>query len=592
MTLKGIKSAVSNNIGFNVLVLLLSICTSFSIIFLFANFEVYSQLVVFLAAGLCAVYKPFIRNFRKSEVMSVKILSCFLAVLLSASLVLSGGVEKTFDRLQTVNLDFIFFCIAIISLAIFLWFLIVYIVNTVSDIEFRRFKSNVGKRTFFIVWGLIFSFWLIIYFCYYPGIITSDSISQLYIANGLSGWSNHHPVLHTLLIKVLMKAGGQSPVVYMMFQMLTMSAIYSYCCYYLRQRNVYKWLWYLSIGYFIFHPIHSYSSFTMVKDTLFSGVVLLFAICLYEIVYTKGECFKKLKFCVAFFICSLMVLFFRNNGLLVIFLVAAASLFLLKQGRIKSCGILGISLVVYFLCIGFLYPALNIIQSSPAESLAIPIQQIARVVYEGKPLPEEITSYINTIMPIEDIIGNYSPITVDVLKFHENFDISVISSDMMKFIKVWAEILFKYPVTYFEAYFLQTESLWNLCVHAGLIENFYESSFFINLRMTPLFEPVSRLVRSFIDVSQFSSFFFFTTPFWNVAVCYLTFYVGYLVSLNKKQKTNLLIIMPVIGVWLSLALAIPAALVGRYALSAFSCLPLILASVSIPDKDKRFDIAP
>lgn len=587
MIIKEVKDTVGNRRGFGLLTLLLSIGTSFSVLFLFTDFEAYSQLVIFLAVGLHAVYKPIISTFRKSEIVSVKILSCFLAVLLSISLVLSGGVEKTFDKISQFNLDFIGLLISIIFLMMFLWLLIVYVVNTVNFFDLERFETKTKKRTFFMIWGFIFFIWLMVYVCYYPGIITQDSISQLYIANGLSAWSNHHPVLHTLLIKIFMKMGGQNPVLYMMFQMLTMSAIYSYCCYYLRQRSVCKWLWYVSIGYFAFHPIHSYSSFTMTKDTLFSGAVLLFAICLYEIVYSKGECLKKPVFGVMFFACSLLVMFFRNNGFLVVLLSAVASPFLLKKSKAKGFCVLLSALSVYFLCVTFLYPALNILQSSPAESLAIPIQQIARVVYEGNSLPEETISYINSIIPIEDLVSNYSPRSVDGLKFHENFDVSVISSDMMKFIKVWTEVLFRYPVTYFEAYFLQTESLWNLCVHAGLIENFHESSFFTNLKMTPLFEPVSGMVRSFIDVSQFSSFFFITTPFWNVAVCYLVFCMSYLISLNKKQKSNLLIILPVVGVWLSLALAIPASLVGRYALSAFSCLPLILAGVSIPDKEKE-----
>lgn len=587
MTVKEIKDAVGNRIGINPLALLLSVGTSFSVLFLFTDFEAYSQLVVFLAVGLYVVYKPMMSDFRKSNVVSVKILSCFLALLLAISLVLSGGIEKVFEKIYHVSTDSAVLCFSIVFLAVFLWFLIVYVVNVVTNLEFKRFESKTKKRTFFIIWGTMFLVWLFFYFCYYPGIITSDSISQLYITNGLSGWSNHHPVLHTLLIKVLMTAGGQSPVLYMLFQMLTMSAIYSYCCYYLRQRSVYKWLWYLSIGYFAFHPIHSYSSFTMTKDTLFSGMLLLFSLCLYEIVYTKGDCFKKTFFGVMLFASALLVMFFRNNGFLAILLSALAVPFLLKKVRIKSVGVLLAALTVYFLCTNFLYPALNIIQSSPAESLAIPIQQIARVVYEGRALPEDTVAYINSIIPIEDLVSNYSSGSVDGLKFHENFDISVISSDMMRFIKVWAEILIQYPVTYFEAYFLQTESLWNLCVHEGLIENFYDSTFFTTLRMTPLFEPVSGMVRSFIDVSQFSSFGFITTPFWNVAVCYLVFCMGYLISLNKKQKSNLLIILPVVGVWLSLALAIPASLVGRYALSAFACLPLILASVSIPNKEKE-----
>lgn len=578
MALKNLSESVKKN-KFIIFTFAVSVWTSFSLCFLFFDFDSASQLILLLAVGLFFIYKPILNKINEIKNVPVKILSFFTAMVLTITLTMIGGVEKTFDEFLSSGTNMLIFYVSVLGVAVFLGSLIVFTVDYLSTVDFKRFESDATPKTFFLIWGGMFLVWGIMYCCYYPGIITADSISQLYIANGISSWSNHHPVLHTLLISCLMKLGNQKPLVYMLFQMLAMSAIYSYCCYYMRKNNVYKGLWYATVCYFIGHPIHSYSSFTMVKDTLFSGFVLLMTICFYEIVSTKGECVKKFGFVFALLLCALLVMLFRNNGFVLVVLSAVVYPFFIRKNRIKVCTILFSAVIIYFLCTGFLYPALKIEQPSMAESLAIPLQQIARVIYEQKDLPKDITEYINTIIPKNDLINNYSPTTIDTLKFHDSFDISVISSDVVKFIKTWFAILLKYPMIYIEAYLMQTECLWNLCARAGLIENFYDSSYFTNLRMTPLFEPISGLIRSIVNVSQFSSFAFFTTPFWNVSGCYLVVWISFLVSLLKKKKSDLIVMLPVIGVWISLALAIPAALVGRYAYSVFACLPLILARV-------------
>ena len=428
--------------------------------------------------------------------------------------------------------------------------------------------------------------WLAFYTCYYPGIITPDTIGQINIAYGKQEWSNHHPVLHTLLIELFMKLGNNNPVWYMLFQMAFMTGVFSYCCYYLWQKKAPKWVVIFAAVFFAFHPIHAYSGFTMVKDSLFSGFVLLLTLCLCEIGLSKGEIIKKASFVFFMIFSTLGVLFFRNNGFMVVLLCAALVPVFVKNCCIKICGALVSCLVLFFAVTTFLYPVLNIAQSSLAESLAIPIQQIARVVYENKELDAETLSYINYIIPLSDLRESYLSTTVDVLKFHENFDINVISSDMLRFLKVWASILVKYPLTYVEAYLLQTRCLWDLGVHAGLIENFYNSTTYTDLRMTPLLGPISGVIHTVFNISQFSSYAFVTTPFWNIAICYVVVCICSLVNFAKKQKSRVLISLPVIAVWLSLAVAIPAALVGRYSYSVFACLPLIVGSCFIKTTDE------
>ncbi len=564
----------------------LSVWSSFSVVFLFLGFEAYSQFVLFIGICMYPLYKILLNHFQHFENKAVKLLGCPVAFLLSASVALTSGVEKFFDSFESSKIALPAFAIAVSGIAVLLWQAMIWFVGKAADFERATLERMPSKKMFFLGWAIMLLIWLAFYTCYYPGIITPDSIGQINIAYGKQLWSNHHPVAHTLLIELFMKLGNNNPLLYMLFQMIFMTGTFSYCCYYMWQKKAPGWVVVLSAAFFALHPIHAYSGFTMVKDTLFSGFVLLFSLCLCEVVLSKGECVKKLSFLLFLCLSTLGVLFFRNNGFMAVLFSAVFVLVFVNKFRIRICGVLVSCLALFFAVTTLLYPALNIAQSSLAESLAIPIQQIARVIYENKELDAETLSYINSIIPLSDLRESYLSTTVDVLKFHDNFDINVISSDMTRFLKVWASILIKYPLTYIEAYLLQTRCLWDLGVHAGLIENFYNSTTYTDLRMTPLLGPIAGIIQTVFNISQFSSYAFITTPFWNIAICYVVVCICSLVNIAKKQKERVLISLPVIAVWLSLAIAIPAALVGRYSYSVFTCLPLIVGSCFIRTTDK------
>ena len=78
--------------------------------------------------------------------------------------------------------------------------------------------------------------WLPWFLYNFPGVMTPDSISQYSQAMGLTGYSDHHPFAHTLLIKLLLSMGMAlfdnvyaAIACYTVFQMVLMALLLCYC---------------------------------------------------------------------------------------------------------------------------------------------------------------------------------------------------------------------------------------------------------------------------------------------------------------------------------------------------------------------------
>ena len=143
----------------------------------------------------------------------------------------------------------------------------------------------------FILVSMLFGFICLLPYLllYFPAVMTMDSYSQGSQVMGMLRYSNHHPWIHTMLIKLFYEIGysitGNKTIgisFYTVFQMLTMCFIYSYTVYILYKNNVKKVLLILLWAFFFINPFNAIYSITMWKDVLFSGITLLFTVFLWD----------------------------------------------------------------------------------------------------------------------------------------------------------------------------------------------------------------------------------------------------------------------------------------------------------------------
>lgn len=137
-------------------------------------------------------------------------------------------------------------------------------------------------------------------FISYPAVMTPDSISQFAQAIGERPYSNHHPVIHTLLIQICYQAGfGITGNVYAgiafytVVQMLILAGVETVCMSILAKRRCPKVLlilWFLFWGLIPYNAIYAV---TMWKDVLFAAFMLLYVLFLFLLLEAQDNFTKK-----------------------------------------------------------------------------------------------------------------------------------------------------------------------------------------------------------------------------------------------------------------------------------------------------------
>lgn len=324
-------------------------------------------------------------------------------------------------------------------------------------------KRNEEKKIFFLSFGLVAFIDLIYLFLIdYPGNLTSDSMSQ--ITQILSNnYSNHHPYWHTAFVRVWFSLGyklfhniNAAVAVFHLVQIIIIAlivAITIITLYKLRIRN--HILFVILLCYSVM-PYHVCYSATLWKDVLFSEAVLLFIVSLARIFFGIGTSVVN---CVLLGLCGCAICIFRNNGWYAYILFLIAFLFIFKQRYKNVLFAMTVALAISFV---MKYPMLSywmdVKPTETTESYSIPLQQISRVVVNGKSLTEEQIIKISKYIPINEISDNYQNYISDRIKVIANN--GYLAYHVKDFLKLWLEIGLEHPGTYFVAWIDQTKGYW------------------------------------------------------------------------------------------------------------------------------------
>ena len=326
--------------------------------------------------------------------MTKKILAIFLALLYSVVYAVLGPMIKTqnleFDVAQLVPFVVCFVLCSAVNLVLFCvvprWRCLL------NSEKISRFFDKIGdRRLFLFIWGFIFVAWIPAYLVFYPGVLSYDMLSQVGSALG-EITNNHHPILHTWLIRVFMQLGADwfSGYEYglgllSLLQMVVLSYALTRLVMLLKKKNVPILIVIFTALFSAIWFMNACLSVTMIKDTLHAAFLVLFGCHFTEIVTNPSEyCGRKQNLVflpiIAFFMCA-----FRNNGIH-IYLFCFAVLLLLRITQIKKAKKFVVLIVailmpvfMYKIYTGPVFDALGIRQGEVREALSIPIQQLQRV---------------------------------------------------------------------------------------------------------------------------------------------------------------------------------------------------------------------
>lgn len=359
------------------------------------------------------------------------------------------------------------------SLVVLYYYLLVWLFLQLDQIELKEFNSDPVK-----LFGLTFLILCLAYIPYtvasYPAIFNWDECNQILsshpelgiVAPGyLKGHlldehvylNEHHPLAHTLLLKVFIDFGYKhfhsanlGVFLQVLGQMLFVFSAISYLVSTLSKAGLLNRKIYIALlCYFILVPrINNYMMVTA-KDVIYAACLVYFTCFLFQLMtWEKNNplLFAGLAFS------SLGLFFFRNEGR---YLLVFTFLFmiLLQKGILRKTAVTGLVTTILLTVVlsSVVLPHFNVNKGSRREMLSVPFQQTARYVTEyGNEVTEHQKAVIDTLLDYETIPERYDPCRSDNIK--NSFNENATSDDLKSYVKVWGKMGLKHPGCYIAAF--------------------------------------------------------------------------------------------------------------------------------------------
>lgn len=319
---------------------------------------------------------------------------------------------------------------------------------------------------------------------FYPGILSPDPSNQIkmffHIETKYLDYAvlldpnvyitNHHPVLHTVLLGGLAKIGdlmGNVNIgifIYSIIQIVIVVFTLALTIYYMRKLKTPSIIRIITLIIYALVPVFPLYAMSVVKDVIFNCLVIIYSLFLFDYIKFKPK-FNIWKIILLIVLMDLIMMF-RNNGIYAIILSMPLVIIFIKENRKLMSFILIISVTLFELYTKVLFPYLKITPGSIREVLSVPFQQTARYVkYYGDTLNDDEIKAIDKVLGISDLASRYNPEKADPVK--NNFNKYASNDDLKKYFEVWFKDFFKQPKVYFEAtlhntygYFYPNKTSW------------------------------------------------------------------------------------------------------------------------------------
>ena len=428
----------------------------------------------------------------------------FLAFFYSIAYIVVGPMIAAQDIKFDQSLIFPFILCFILCLAFnfFIFFAVPKLRLLTGNGRISQYLDKVGNRKLFLfVWAFIFVSWIPVYLILYPGILSYDMISQVSSALGEIK-DNHHPVLHTWLIRFFMNLGYTLFSNYefgigllSLLQMIILSYALARLAFLLKKKKVPILIVMLTTLLAAIWFKNACLSVTMIKDSLHAAFLVLFACHFTEIATKLSEYAQRKQNLFVFPVISFLMCAFRNNGIH-IYIFCFTALFILRIPQIKRAkayialiAVILLPVFMYKIYTGPVFTALDIAPGQTREALSVPIQQLQRIsVQRGNELTDEQTEemgyYIDNLEWMTWKPERYSPFIADPAKscfYSFHYD-----EDPIAFWKFYLQIGEQFSKEYIVAFLSNTLGFW--------YPGYYEFSYVMYENYSPevFAEPLER----------------------------------------------------------------------------------------------------
>ena len=422
-------------------------------------------------------------------------------------------------------------------------------------------------------------FWMFYFLYQYPGIMTPDSINQLEQVLGLIPYSNHHPWIHTLFIKLFYTIGytitGSMVAAMGFYTLMQMCFLAASISYFVSSTRIFHlkpvWSFLLALAYALL-PYHAVYSVTVWKDIPFAAAVLLFLTALLRI-HNRNHRSDY----IIFILSGIMMCVFRSNGWYAFLLCLPFLLFFLRRNK-YLIGSLAITLCMSIL---IRYPVMNashVVSPDFVESLCIPLQQVSCVLANDRDLTPEQNELIDQVIDRTYVKELYNPTFADNMKeLVRAGNPQYLEDHKTDFLKLWISLGLKYPGDYLEAYIQQTNGYWYPDSYYLVAEAEGISATSLGISHTPLIRGPLVVKGKEIAIKLGSMIPLYGT-LWSMGVIFWIFLICIACILARRDYSKLLYALPCLTLWFTVMIATPVATEFRYVYFLILCLPFYLVT--------------
>lgn len=434
--------------------------------------------------------------------------------------------------------------------------------------------------------------WLPYFLHAYPGTMTPDSINQYAQVIKAYELSNHHPVVHTLIIGFFYNIGMSltgdvyfSLALYTIFQMVFMAFAAGFTVRTLQKAGINTAFCIITACFYAFMPYNGAYVTTIWKDILFAGNVTVFtASVLGFLIRDKEQKFTISEYftlVIPYTVSGIFVCLLRSNGWYAFLITLPFLLFTFRHSLKKM---IPIHIVILAIVIFIKYPCMEVYeikQPDFVESLSIPVQQIARVISNGEALTDSQYSKLSCYINIDKITETYTTSVSDGIKnlIRESGN-EYLETHKTDFLSLWFSIGSDHPKAYFDAFVDQTVGYWYPDVYytVGLDEGIYPNEFGLSWQPVLKGSIIIKLKEIMFKLQEIIPLY---GLLWSMGMIFWTILVTVAISLHRKRPANVLIAIPAIAIVITLCMATPVATEFRYSYALFYSLPLYIAAAFI-----------
>ncbi|MBE6161037.1 MAG: hypothetical protein E7158_02285 [Firmicutes bacterium] len=335
-----------------------------------------------------------------------------------------------------------------------------------SNNKFLTLLEDYPFMTSFIVIFLFFSIYMI---AFYPIILSPDpsfQIKQFFnvrtkyadyaiLLDKTIFLTNHHPVIHTLLLGYSLKLGKYlisdnfGLFIYSFIQSIFLISTLAYTIKYLKENKINKKILFLLLCIYCLVPMYAMYSMSAVKDTYYTCFIIWYVIFLDKLIRNKNKDLK-IKTVILLIIDLIGLTLFRNNGIYVVSLSLPFAIIFSKTNLKKLLLVFLVVVSFYTTFDKVILPYYKITPGSIRETLSIPFQQTARYVkYYEKDLSKDEINKIDKVLKYKTLAKRYNPKISDPVK--NKYNRYATSEDLKNYFKVWFKCFFRHPLVYIEA---------------------------------------------------------------------------------------------------------------------------------------------